>query len=341
MTTSPRLGFTYLEEGETIPETAVNEIARYLEAAAGLFRIEDRNLSAPDGSEFDGAAYLVSGTGTGAWAGHDGDIAYFLGTSWAFFEVFEGSLYWIRDENKFLVATSNTTFDVVPVGVSAGFSAAMVKKSADQTAADYSASLFITWNTEVYDTDGFAPTASTVTISIASPGVVTWTGHNFANNSPIVLTTTGALPTGFTAGTTYYVVNQAANTFQLSATQGGAAINTSGTQSGTHTATNYSRLTVPAGLGINYIQTGCTVALANVTTSLDVSLFLSKNGSTSFNGSTRQKGEIDATGPGVSLCSGPIPVVAGDYFEILMSMATDTSIDVTAATSNFWIKAVG
>jgi microcystin-dependent protein len=77
--------------------------------------------------------------------------------------------------------------------------------------------------------------STTVTITIASPGVVTWTGHSFENGDPIVLTTTGALPTGLTAGTTYYIVNKAANTFQLSATVGGAAINTSGTQSGTHT----------------------------------------------------------------------------------------------------------
>jgi hypothetical protein len=57
-----------------------------------------------------------------------------------------------------------------------------------------------------------------------------------SNGDPVRLQTTGALPTGLTANTTYYVVNSATNTFQLSATRGGAAINTSGTQSGTHTA---------------------------------------------------------------------------------------------------------
>lgn len=77
--------------------------------------------------------------------------------------------------------------------------------------------------------------STTVTMTIASPGVVTWTGHAFENGDPIVLTTTGALPTGYTAGTTYYIVNKASNTFQLSATVGGTAINTSGSQSGTHT----------------------------------------------------------------------------------------------------------
>lgn len=81
-----------------------------------------------------------------------------------------------------------------------------------------------------------SPTA-TVTVSIASPGVVTWTANGQANGTPVVLTTTGALPTGITAGAIYYIVNRATNTFELATTVGGAAILTSGSQSGTHTAT--------------------------------------------------------------------------------------------------------
>lgn len=74
-----------------------------------------------------------------------------------------------------------------------------------------------------------------VTISIASPGVVTCTAHGLVANTPVLLTTTGALPTGLTANTIYYVRNPATDTFELSATSGGASINTTGTQSGTHT----------------------------------------------------------------------------------------------------------
>lgn len=83
---------------------------------------------------------------------------------------------------------------------------------------------------------------ATVTISVATPGVVSWNAHGLAAGTPVKFTTTGALPTGLTAGTTYYVVNPAANDFQVAATPGGAAINTSGSQSGVHTAT-----TVPTG----------------------------------------------------------------------------------------------
>lgn len=79
--------------------------------------------------------------------------------------------------------------------------------------------------------------SSTVTISNAAPGVVTWTAHGLQAGEALVLTTTGSLPTGLTAGTTYYVLAPAANTFTLAATPGGAAINTSSAGSGTHTAT--------------------------------------------------------------------------------------------------------
>jgi len=82
-----------------------------------------------------------------------------------------------------------------------------------------------------------AATAATVTMTSASPCVVTDTGHTFADGQPIVLTTTGALLTGLTAGATVYVKSPVTNTYNLAATPGGTAINTSGTQSGTHTRT--------------------------------------------------------------------------------------------------------
>lgn len=79
--------------------------------------------------------------------------------------------------------------------------------------------------------------ASAVTITIASPGVVTQTAHGRYADDPVVFTTSGALPTGLTAGTVYYILAPTTDTYTVAATPGGAAINTSGTQSGTHTGT--------------------------------------------------------------------------------------------------------
>ncbi len=88
---------------------------------------------------------------------------------------------------------------------------------------------------------GYNALGAPATISIASPAVVTFNGHGFVAGQPVTFTSTGSLPTGITAGTTYYVLASGltANTFQISATAGGTPIATSGTQSGTQTV--YSR----------------------------------------------------------------------------------------------------
>jgi hypothetical protein len=60
----------------------------------------------------------------------------------------------------------------------------------------------------------------------ASPCVFTWTGHPLVNGMVVVLSGTTMPGTAqFVAGTPYYVVAKATNTFELAATAGGAAIN--------------------------------------------------------------------------------------------------------------------
>ena len=86
-----------------------------------------------------------------------------------------------------------------------------------------------------------ATVAGTVTMTIASPCVVSMT-NTLAAGDMVVFTTTGALPTGspaLTPGTVYYVIASglSGSQFEFSTTPGGSAVNTSGTQSGTHTAT--------------------------------------------------------------------------------------------------------
>jgi len=79
------------------------------------------------------------------------------------------------------------------------------------------------------------------TVTIASPGVFSDVAHGLAEDDQVRFTTTGALPTGLAVGTTYHVIaaGLTADAFQVSATSGGAAINTSGTQSGVHSMFPY------------------------------------------------------------------------------------------------------
>lgn len=72
-----------------------------------------------------------------------------------------------------------------------------------------------------------------ITISIAVPGVITLPGgFSFPDGTLIQFESTGALPTGLTVGTTYFVRDSVDNTFSVAATISGPAITTSGSQSG-------------------------------------------------------------------------------------------------------------
>ena len=85
---------------------------------------------------------------------------------------------------------------------------------------------------------------SPCTLTLSTPGIVSWSGNGFKDGDPVIFTTTGALPTGLTAGTTYYVKTPLANSFNVAATPGGTGITFGGSQSGTHTAT-----VAPFGVG--------------------------------------------------------------------------------------------
>jgi hypothetical protein len=76
----------------------------------------------------------------------------------------------------------------------------------------------------------------TFTVTVADPAVFTSVAHELAEDDCVIFETTGALPTGLSVDTPYYVVYNGitANTFQVATTPGGEPIVTTGTQSGTH-----------------------------------------------------------------------------------------------------------
>ena len=78
-------------------------------------------------------------------------------------------------------------------------------------------------------------------ITVASPAVFTKSSHGLSAGTAVTFQTGGSLPSPLTAGTTYYVISSGLSTdsFRVSTTSGGSAINTSGSQSGTH---SYVRL---------------------------------------------------------------------------------------------------
>lgn len=104
MSTLPTCGATELTSGQAVPETTMNDTTRRLDAGWSRSIIEDRDLTAPPGACGDGANYLVKATATGAWTGHDGQLATALGTNasngWDFITVAkEGIRLYVKDED--------------------------------------------------------------------------------------------------------------------------------------------------------------------------------------------------------------------------------------------------
>jgi hypothetical protein len=80
-------------------------------------------------------------------------------------------------------------------------------------------------------------TAAEVTISQAAPAVVSWIDHGLKPNTPVMFATSGTLPAGLVAGTRYFVRSVlGADSFTVSASQGGAVITTTSAGSGAHRA---------------------------------------------------------------------------------------------------------
>ena len=101
----------------------------------------------------------------------------------------------------------------------------------------------------------------TATMTIASPCVVTLASNGFSPGQAVRFTTTGALPTGIVANTTYYAGNMVGSTFNLYDTEanaitGGATgrVDTSGSQSGTQTCEHAARISANPTSGFSVTQ---------------------------------------------------------------------------------------
>jgi microcystin-dependent protein len=77
----------------------------------------------------------------------------------------------------------------------------------------------------------------------AGTDFITAVSHGLSNGDRIFVGTTNTLPAGLSANTVYYVINKTTNTFQLSTSSGGAAIDITTTGTGTHTL--YTSIKVP------------------------------------------------------------------------------------------------
>ena len=172
---------------------------------------------------------------------------------------------------------------------------------------------------------GGALAANQVTISVASPAVIT----NADDNAPqagtsVVFTTTGALPTGLTAGATYYVANPSGKTYNVSASSGlTPLVTTTAAGNGVHTATFGTTLvnTSSAGSGTHTIYMGTTAAL-NV------------EGDISFTGTLQSAGDVGNSGQYLQTQGAGLPPIWSTVGQQVIDYQPFTS-------SGTWIKPAG
>lgn len=89
---------------------------------------------------------------------------------------------------------------------------------------------------------------------------ITKTAHGLTNGTRV--TSSGTPPTGFTTGTWFYVISATANTFKISATPGGSAVNLTDAV-GTCTLTWYPEIVVTTGaIPFHYLTAGTVIERA-------------------------------------------------------------------------------
>jgi hypothetical protein len=106
MSDTPRLGFPEIASGQSDKTVTHNDGLTRLDLLVQGW-VEDKDLTAPPGSEADGQMWIVGASATGAWATHDKALAHFRSSAWTFFPAsgspgatHEGLTVWVKDENK-------------------------------------------------------------------------------------------------------------------------------------------------------------------------------------------------------------------------------------------------
>lgn len=153
-----------------------------------------------------------------------------------------------------------------------------------------------------------AAPSSTVTPTIANPCVVTWADNGLAVDTEVVFSTSGSLPTGLVAGTTYYVAARlSSSTFTLK-DDDGRTITTTGSQSGTHTMTAKVHKVYQAAVG-------GSATVSSVDTGTD-RLTVTAHGFTA--------GQIVVF---TSTGTLPSPLVAGTLYQVVSPTTNDFKLD--------------
>ncbi|SIR08046.1 Protein of unknown function [Paracoccus thiocyanatus] len=129
--TTAHLALPFIMAAQAQKHITHNEALQLLDGIVQL-AVLDRDRAAPPASPAEGDRYIPASGATGAWAGWDGSIAYWIDGAWMRILPAPGWLAWIEAEAQLVVWTGSTWLPVVDaMGFIAQAAAVAVAKEAN------------------------------------------------------------------------------------------------------------------------------------------------------------------------------------------------------------------
>ncbi|MEZ5997557.1 MAG: DUF2793 domain-containing protein [Hyphomonas sp.] len=112
MTASANLALPYLLPNQAQKHVTLNEALRLLDVVvqAGVL---SRSLAVPPATPAEGDRYIPAAGATGAWNGHDDELAAFQDGAWAFLMPRQGWVSFVADEGILIVRASDAWLDAI------------------------------------------------------------------------------------------------------------------------------------------------------------------------------------------------------------------------------------
>lgn len=168
--TTPNLSLPELAPSQAQPHLTLNSALRRLDAAVQLSVISISNT--PPGSPFDGDRYIVGTSPTGAWVGHNNEIAAYVGTSWIYLEPESGWMAFVRALGvPYLFGQgSPPAWEEMVAQNTGALSGAALRRTTDQSLSNF-AWTAISWTTEDFDDGAYFDSGQPTRLTIAETGL--------------------------------------------------------------------------------------------------------------------------------------------------------------------------
>lgn len=215
----------------------------YFTTNSGVYKLDAYNSTPALSGAYKGLDITATlpTSATSAWLDNGDQVAYRI--VWGYKDANNNLILGAPSQREVVDNDSGAQKDVlinitVPSGVTTSYFYQIYRSSAT-TGAEPNDELGLVYEANPTANQIAASSFTFATTDVDTSGeTITETAHGLVNGDEVTFTSSGTLPAGLSTGTTYYVVNKTDDTFQVSTTYGGSAVNLTDQGSGTHTC-NY------------------------------------------------------------------------------------------------------